>query len=92
MSFQVYPSYTRRFMDLSNFYIKDGELLKNREGKFTNIEKKSINYSDIVIEQNGVVNIYCKSDRAYFYREEIDFLKKHYSGIQDDIIINCKDC
>ncbi|WP_291566734.1 MULTISPECIES: hypothetical protein [unclassified Clostridium] len=87
-----YSSYTKRFMDLSNFYIKDGELLKNRGNKFTSTEKEVTNYNNIVIEQNGVVNIYCKSDKVSFYKDVVNFLEKHYSGVQDKIIINCKDC
>lgn len=85
-----YPMYTNRFMELANFYIKDGELLKNRGENFVNQENEMVNCNNIVVEDNGIVNIYCKSDKVEHYKIEIEFLKRIYPSIEDRIIINSK--
>lgn len=87
-----YPSYCKRIMELSTFYIKNGKVLKNRYDEEVNVQNEIDNYNNIVIEENGIVNIYCEDYRIPVYRYVINNLKEvfEFSNIEDIIKINYK--
>jgi len=85
-----FPKYTKRIMELSSIYIKDEEVLKNREGRNIIVENEINTFNNITIEIDGIVNIYCKKEIVERYKQAIDNLKTMFygSGIENMIKIN----
>jgi hypothetical protein len=76
-----HPLYTKIFMDISSFYIKDGELLKNRGDKFKTKLGEIMNFNNIVVEENGFIEIFCDKEKEIIYNRGIEALKKHYINL-----------
>lgn len=87
MKQEMQPLYTSRIRDLCEVYIKDGIVLKDRWGK-CDLRSGINNYRDIVIENNGIVNIYCTDDMATQYENEIEHLKGFSSAIDNKIKVH----
>ena len=85
-----FPRYTKRIMELSSVYIKDGEILKNRKGENIIVKNMIDNFNNIAIENNGLINIYCKKEIIERYEQVIENLKTMFcnSRIDNMIIIN----
>ena len=75
-----YPMYTKRIMEVSDVYVKDGEVLKSRyiNPELLDVEGQKLLFNNISIEKNGVVEIYCEEGRRDDYIREIKWLKNMY--------------
>ena len=75
-----YPIYTKKIMEVSDSYVKDGEVLKSRHIKpeLLDVEGQKLFFNNIAIEENGVVEIYCEESRRDNYIKEIKWLKNMY--------------
>lgn len=83
-----YPVYTQIISDMASVYIKNGHTIKNR-GDRNIIRKEWIdNFRNIVIEDNGNIDIYCSEEKSRLYIREIKNLKKIYNNIDKHINIH----
>ncbi|HHT96635.1 MAG TPA: hypothetical protein GXZ90_01915 [Clostridiales bacterium] len=57
--------------------LKTEKVLKNRDGVSFDLREKVAGFDNIVIENKGVVNIYCKEYYACNYSKVIEFLNQH---------------
>lgn len=75
-----YPMYTKRIMEVSDSYVKDGEVLKSRhmQSELLDVEGQKFFFNNIAIEENGVVEIYCEESKRDDYIREIKWLKNMY--------------
>ena len=92
MSAKGYPIYTKTILYFASIYIQNGVVVKNRNGVAFDTNKEIENYNNIVIEKNGIVNIYCKENKVPYYKNVINYIKPMYSSfnIDERIIINIK--
>lgn len=87
-SWQGYPIYTKVIADISNVYVKDGHTIKNRGDRNIIKQDEINNFRNIVIEQDGMINIYCSEEKSRLYIKEIKYLKQIYSRIEKYITIH----
>lgn len=80
-----FPMYTRKFKDIANIYIQDGEILKARGcdagDVIVDIEREKESFKDIVIEEQGNISIYSSPERYDKYKNEIEILKNVYGDV-----------
>lgn len=77
-----YPLYTKEFMCISDLYIKNGEILKNRHKTSDRTLKESINMcKTIVYEIGSLIIIHCSEDRKQLFNASIERLKNYNSRI-----------
>lgn len=77
-----------RFYDKATTYVKDGKIIKNRGNKERVIAKEIEHYNNIIIEHNGLIDIYCNEEKARNYIKIGDKLKKYYFFNGDFITIH----
>ena len=77
-----YPLYSRRIMDYSRTYVKQGKILKYREVSNIfqlDIKKEVENHNNIVIEDScRHINIFCNEEKKVVYQKLISDLQKTY--------------
>lgn len=78
------PSYTTRFMDIADVYIRDGKILKQRYKDL----KESLELSKITVyEIDKMIVIYCSEDRKCLVDDTIEYLKLYLDNISEKIIV-----
>lgn len=85
------PLYTNLIMELSQTYIKNGEIIKNRGGYQISTFAEINNFNNIVIEDDRLIDIFCAKDMRAHYQNVIDKLANMLGQeIREKISINCK--
>jgi hypothetical protein len=85
---EIQGVYSGVIADISNVYVKDGYITKNRDDRNIIIQDEINNFRNIVIEQDGMIDIYCSEEKSRLYIKEIKYLKQIYSGIEKYITIH----
>lgn len=86
-----YCLYIKRIQDLATIYIKNREVLKNRDDTKFNVQEEINNFNNIVIEEDDIVNIYCSQEKANDYENIINFLKENINDFKNHIRINIEN-
>ena len=76
-----YPLYSRRIMDYSRTYVKQGKILKHRgmsNISQLDIEKEVKNHNNVVIEDSKYIDIFCNEEKKVVYQKLISDLQKTY--------------
>lgn len=85
------PLYTQLIMKLSSTYVKNGNIIKSRNGGREAIFLEINTCNNIVYESEGIVDIFCQKDIKEAYQKIIDNLAQtHGPEIRDKIRITCR--